>query len=158
MAKRRKSAVDRRGFLRGAVAGAAALAAQAPNAGAQEAQNGTAKVAANAAPATEINTVAAKGAQGHEGLVMSSARIAGAKGNDTWLRIMMLAPSVSSSMSVTQMGDTDLTMMRAFFVKPQIAVAMDFSDDPMMGLSCDRFSGSATAKLPTTSLRTAALR
>jgi len=42
--------------------------------------------------------------------------------------------------------------------KPQIAVAMNFSDDPMMGLSCDRFSGSATARLETTSLRTAVLR
>jgi uncharacterized protein YcbK (DUF882 family) len=114
--------------------------------------------ARNGAPATEINTIAAKGAQGREGLVMTSARIAGARGNDTWLRIVMLAPSVSSSMSVTQMGDTDLTMMRTFFVKPQIAVAMDFSDDPMMGLSCDRFSGSATAKLETTSLRTGVLR
>jgi uncharacterized protein YcbK (DUF882 family) len=114
--------------------------------------------ARNAAPATEINTVAAKGAQGHEGLVMSSARIAGAKGNDTWLRIMMLAPSVSSSMSVTQMGDTDLTMMRAFFVKPQTTVAMNFSDDPTMGLACDRFSGAATVKLETTSLRTSVVR
>jgi uncharacterized protein YcbK (DUF882 family) len=114
--------------------------------------------ARNAAPATEINTVAAKGAQGREGLVTTSSRIAGAKGNDTWLRIMMLAPSVSSSMSVTQMGDTDLTMMRTFFVKPQVAIAMDFSDDPMRGLACDRFSGSATAKLETTSLRTGVLR
>ena len=52
-------------------------------------------------------------------------------------------------MSVTLMGDTDMTKMRAFFVKPQTAVAMDFSDDPMMGMTCDRFSGSATAKLPT---------
>jgi uncharacterized protein YcbK (DUF882 family) len=114
--------------------------------------------ARNTAIATEINTVAAKRAQGREGQVMTSARIAGAKGNDTWLRIMMLAPSMSSSMSVTRMGDTDLTMMRTFFVKPQIAVAMNFADDPMMGLSCDRFSGPATAKLETTSLRAAVLR
>jgi len=112
----------------------------------------------NAAPATEINTIAAKGAQGRDGSVTTSSRIAGARGNDTWLRIVLLTPSVSSSMSVTRMGDTDLTMMRSFFVKPQTAVAMNFSDDPMMGLSCDRFSGSATAKLETTSFRTAVLR
>jgi hypothetical protein len=89
---------------------------------------------------------------------MTSSRIAGARGNDTWLRIVLLTPSVSSSMSVTRMGDTDLTIMRSFFVKPQAAVAMNFSDDPMMGLSCDRFSGSATARLETTSFRTAVLR
>jgi hypothetical protein len=37
---------------------------------------------------------------------------------------------------------------------------MGFTDDPMQGLSCDSFSGSATAKLETTSfvVRTAALR
>ncbi len=112
----------------------------------------------NVAPATEINTVATKGVQGRDGEVTTSARIAGAKGNEIWLRIMLLAPSVSSSMSVTRMGDTDLTMMRAFFVKPQTTVAMNFSDDPMMGLACDRFSGAATVKLETTSLRTPVLR
>jgi len=114
--------------------------------------------ARNAAPATEINTVAAKGAQGQDGEVATSARIAGAKGNDVWLRVMLLTPSVSTSMSVTRMGDTDLTMMREFFVKPQTAVAMNFSDDPMMGLSCERFSGSATARLQTLALRATTLR
>jgi uncharacterized protein YcbK (DUF882 family) len=112
----------------------------------------------NGAPATEINTVAAKGAQGQDGQVATSARIAGAKGNDIWLRVMLLTPSVSASMSVTRMGDTDLSMMREFFVKPQMAVAMNFSDDPMMGLSCDRFSGSATARLQTLALRATTLR
>jgi uncharacterized protein YcbK (DUF882 family) len=112
----------------------------------------------NAAPATEINTVAAKGAQGQDGQIATSARIAGAKGNDIWLRVVMLAPSVSMSMSVTRMGDTDLTMMREFFVKPQTAVAMNFSDDPMMGLSCDRFSGFATVRLQTLALRATTLR
>ena len=47
---------------------------------------------------------------------------------------MMLAPSASTSMSSTVMGDTDMTSMRAHFVKPQAAVAMSFSDDPQMGL------------------------
>jgi len=63
-------------------------------------------------------------------------------------------------MSTTVLGDTDMTMMRSFFVKPQAAIAMTFSDDPMMGMTTDRFTGSATAKLDTRSftLRTAALR
>ena len=42
--------------------------------------------------------------------------------------------------------------------KPQTAVAMNFSDDPMMGLSCDRFSGPATARLQTLALRATMLR
>ena len=57
-------------------------------------------------------------------------------------------------------SDTDLSMMREFFVKPQTTVAMNFSDDPMMGMTTDRFTGSATARLSMQSftLRTASLR
>jgi hypothetical protein len=53
-----------------------------------------------------------------------------------------------------------MTLMRVYFVKPQTAIAMTFSDDPMMGLRCDRFTGSSTAMLSTQSfvLRTASLR
>jgi hypothetical protein len=71
---------------------------------------------------------------------------------------MMLAPS-ASMMAVTTLGDVDMTQMRGFFVKPQATVAMRFSDDPMLGMSCDRFSGSAITTIETTSfvLRTAAL-
>ena len=73
---------------------------------------------------------------------------------------MMLAPSASTSMRATVLGDTDMTVMRTYFVKPQAAIAMTFSDDPMMGLQADRFTGSATATLATQSfvLRTASLR
>jgi uncharacterized protein YcbK (DUF882 family) len=114
----------------------------------------------DAAPATEINTVAAKGPQGQGSLIATSARISAAKGNDLWVRILMLAPSASTAMSVTVLGDTDMTLMRPYLTKPRAIVAMTFSDDPMMGMSCDRFSGAATAKLETTSfvLRTALLR
>jgi uncharacterized protein YcbK (DUF882 family) len=112
------------------------------------------------AVATEINTVAIKGTQEPNGEIATSSRLAAARGNDLWLRIVMLAPSASSSMSVTIMGDVDLTQMRAYFTKPQTAVAMRFSDDPMMGLECDRFSGSTTTKLETRSftVRTAQVR
>jgi uncharacterized protein YcbK (DUF882 family) len=121
----------------------------------------------NSAAATEINTVVAKGPQNQNqgpqdqgGLIATSTRLSAARGNGSWMRIMMLAPSASTSMSVTVMGDTDMTQMRAFFVKPQASIAMTFTDDPMMGLCSDRFTGSATARLETTSfvLRTASLR
>jgi len=48
------------------------------------------------------------------------------------MRVMMLAPSASTSMSVTVLGDADMTLMRSHFVKPQAIVAMSFSDDPML--------------------------
>jgi uncharacterized protein YcbK (DUF882 family) len=113
----------------------------------------------NAMAAMPINTVAIKGPQGPAGPVPTSARISAAKGGDIWMRAMILAPSASLSMASTVLGDTDMTLMRAYFVKPQSAVTMGFSDDPQMGLRCDRFTGSATATLTTTSfvLRTASL-
>ena len=93
-------------------------------------------------------------------MVATSTRIAAAKGNDVWLRVVMLAPSASSSMFTTVLGDTDMSLMRAYFVKPQAMVAMSFSDDPQMGLLSERFTGSTTARLVTTSfvLQTASLR
>ena len=124
----------------------------------------TVRPARTAAPATEINTVVAKGiqgqSQGQSNVISNSTRLAVASGNDVWMRVVMLAPSASSAMSTTVFGDADLTLMRSYFVKPQIAIAMGFSDDPMMGMTTERFSGSATAKLATQSfvLRTAALR
>jgi hypothetical protein len=113
----------------------------------------------NAMAAMPIDTVAIKGPQGPAGPVPTSARISAAKGGDIWLRAMILAPSASLSMASTVLGDTDMTVMRAYFVKPQSAVTMGFSDDPQMGLQCDRFTGSATATLTTISfvLRTASL-
>jgi len=113
-----------------------------------------------AATATGINSVATKGAQGQDGVVVTSTRIGAAKGNDVWLRVVMLAPSASSSMFTTVLGDTDMSLMRAYFVKPQAMVAMSFSDDPQMGLLSERFTGSTTARLQTTSfvLQTASLR
>ena len=98
------------------------------------------------AAATEINTVVAKGAQGQASVVATSTRLAAAQGNDIWMRVVMLAPSASTSMSTTVLGDTDMTLMRSYFVKPQAAIAMTFSDDPQMGMICDRFTGSATAQ------------
>lgn len=113
----------------------------------------------SAATATGINSVASKGAQGQDGVVATSTRIAAAKGNDVWLRVVMLAPSASSSMFTTVLGDTDMSLMRAYFVKPQAMVAMSFSDDPQLGLLSERFTGSTTARLQTTSfvLQTASL-
>jgi uncharacterized protein YcbK (DUF882 family) len=100
---------------------------------------------------TDITTVAAKGPQGEAGVVATSARIAAASGSDVWMRVMVLAPSASTSMMTTVLGDSDLTLLRIYFAKPQAVIAMSFSDDPQMGLTSDRFTGSATTRLDTTS-------
>ncbi|WP_338305565.1 DUF882 domain-containing protein [Bradyrhizobium sp. TM233] len=109
------------------------------------------------AQATEINTVVGKSV---DGAVATASRLSAAKSESIWLKIVMLSPSASRAMSVTLMGELDTAALRAYFVKPQAVIAMGFVDDPMHGLSCDSFSGSATAKLQTTSfvVRTAALR
>lgn len=113
--------------------------------------------ARNAAPATEISTVVGKST---DGMIATATRLSAPKGDGIWLKIVMLSPSASRAMSVTLMGELDMVAMRAYFVKPQAVVAMGFTDDPMQGLSCDSFSGSATMKIETTSfvMRTAALR
>jgi uncharacterized protein YcbK (DUF882 family) len=118
----------------------------------------------NSAAATTIDQVVAKGSQersqGQGGVVATSARIAAAPASDVWMRVMILAPSASTSMSTTVLGDTDMTSMRAHFVKPQATIAMGFSEDPQMGMVSDQFTGSAIATLTTQSfvMRTASLR
>jgi uncharacterized protein YcbK (DUF882 family) len=114
----------------------------------------------NLAPATTIDQIVAKGAQGDSGVVATSTRLAASRSDDVWMRVMILAPSASTSMSATVLGDTDMTEMRRHFVKPQTAIAMRFSDDPQMGMVSDRFTGTATAKLGTQSfaMQTASLR
>jgi hypothetical protein len=109
---------------------------------------------------TNVTTVVAKGAQGQGGVVATSTRIAASRANDAWMRAMMLAPSASTSMSATVLGDPDLSRMSAHFVKPRAVISMGFSDDPLMGLNCDQFSGPAIVTLATQSfvLRTASLR
>jgi uncharacterized protein YcbK (DUF882 family) len=116
--------------------------------------------ARSSAPATTIDTVVAKGSQGQNSAVASATRLSASRSNDTWMRMMILAPSASTSMSATVLGDTDMTSMSAHFIKPPSVIAMSFSDDPQMGMVSDHFAGSATAVLATQSfvMRTASLR
>ncbi|MGY3450130.1 DUF882 domain-containing protein [Bradyrhizobium sp. USDA 4353] len=114
--------------------------------------------AATRSAAPESN---AKAGQNSDALITMATRVSAAKGPDsTWMRAIMLTPSASSSMSVTKMGDPDLTVMRSYFVKPQTALAMTFAADPTPGLSYDQFTGPAIIKLETKSftMRAAALR
>lgn len=120
----------------------------------------SARPARNPLLAPTIDTVVVKGQQGQPSVIATATRLTASRGNDVWMRVMILAPSASTSMSATVLGDSDLTLMRAHFVKPQAIVAMSFSEDPQLGLICDRFTGSATATLATQPfvMRTASLR
>ena len=120
----------------------------------------TASAARNPMAATTIDQVVAKGPQDRESVITTSTRIAAATGNAVWMRVMILAPSASASLSTTVLGDTDMTLMRIHFVKPQAIVTMSFSEDPQMGLVSDQFTGSAVATLATQRfvMRTASLR
>ena len=91
------------------------------------------------------------------GVVATSTRTA-PETDDVWTRMMMLAPSARTSMSVTMLGDPNLTQLNRLFAKPQIVIVMGFSDDPQSGLTTDHFSGPAIAPLTMQSfLRTASL-
>jgi uncharacterized protein YcbK (DUF882 family) len=114
----------------------------------------------NSTAASTIDTVVAKGAQGQGSVMATSTRLAASAGNTAWMRMMMLAPSASTSMTATALGDADMTMMRVYFVKPEAVITMNFADDPQMGLASDHFTGSVTDELPTQSfvMRNASLR
>jgi hypothetical protein len=120
---------------------------------------------ARPASATRSNSMAGNdlttaGAKSQGGLVATSTRKSASVTGDAWMRVMMLAPSASTSMSVTVLGDANMTLLSKLFIKPQAAIVMGFSDDPQAGMTTDRFSGSATTPLTVQffALRTASLQ
>jgi hypothetical protein len=119
-----------------------------------------ASAARNPMAVTDVTTVISKGQTQAQGKVATATRLtaAASRDNDVWMRAMILAPSASTAMLSTVFGDTDLTVLRAHFVKPQSVVTMTFSEDPQLGLVCDQFTGAAVASLPTMPFRTASLR
>ncbi|MBC7581079.1 MAG: ATP-binding protein, partial [Tardiphaga sp.] len=116
-------------------------------------------VARNPMAVNNITTVVGKNTPGRAITISTRLAAAPMPDNNVWMRAMIIAPSASTSMSSTVLGDSDLTVMRDHFVKPQTVVSMSFSDDPQLGLVSDQFTGSATGTLTTTLfVRTAALR
>ena len=63
--------------------------------------------------------------------------------DDPWLRGLVLAPSVQTSLVVTPVGDPDFAGLTQFMKKPASLVLMTFSSDPYLGMSDGQFSGSA---------------
>jgi hypothetical protein len=80
--------------------------------------------------------------------------------DDPWLRAAILAPSLSTSMTVAAMGAEDYRSLNTFMQKPTSSVTMTFSADPNPGLVAGRFSGQAVVFVATTtfSARTAMLQ
>jgi hypothetical protein len=54
---------------------------------------------------------------------------------------MMMAPDMQYYMSATLLGKPDFKQLRSLMQKPVMALAMSFGDDPMLGMSADRFTG-----------------
>jgi hypothetical protein len=122
-----------------------------------------ASAATNPMAVNSVTTVIGKSVQAQRQLaqgsvVTTSARLtAASRDNDIWLRAMILARS-AASMSSTVFGESDMTILRSHFTKPQATVAMAFSDDPQQGPACDQFAGQAVVTLSTTPFTTASLR
>ncbi|MGX7744068.1 DUF882 domain-containing protein [Rhodopseudomonas parapalustris] len=105
----------------------------------------------HAAVSGKIDSVIGKSGQGKT-VVANSARLAaaGSRDNDVWIRAMILMPRAIRT-AATVIGDTDMTLLTGYFVKPDATLAMGFADDPQPGLYADAFSGTAVATLTTTS-------
>ena len=83
-----------------------------------------------------------------------------ARMDDPWIRGVMLAPSVQTAMTTTVFGAPDFRSLRPFLQKPASSVMMTFSADPYLGMTTDRFTGSAIVFQATVTygMRTAGLQ
>lgn len=73
---------------------------------------------------------------------------AGPRGDDPWLRGVVVSPSVAYSMQVAVLGAIDYRSLRPQMRKPASVVAMTFSSEPYDGMTADSFSGSAVSFVP----------
>lgn len=70
-------------------------------------------------------------------------------GENPWLRGMIAAPSVQTSLAVTVVGPANYRALARLMHKPQSSVANSFADVPEFGLTTESFSGGAVGLLPT---------
>jgi uncharacterized protein YcbK (DUF882 family) len=113
----------------------------------------SASVVRNPMAVNAVTTVVAKGLRAPGVATATRLTAAANRDNEVWMRAMVLTPS-ASAMHATVMGEPDLTMLRAHFVKPVSVVAMSFGNDPQLGISTDGFSGAAVTRLATLSFMT----
>jgi uncharacterized protein YcbK (DUF882 family) len=80
--------------------------------------------------------------------------------NDPWMRAMIVSPSAHTFMRATLYGVPDFRNLRPHLHKPVSTVTMTFSGDPHLGITTEKFAGSAVVFISTMtfSARTTALR
>jgi hypothetical protein len=122
-----------------------------------------------ATPATyaEPDTTVAVKRSGNRPSILSTGPAAvagnvqpGARFNEPWMRAMIVSPSAQDFMSTSLLGTPDYRNLSAFLQKPTASVMMTFNDDPHLGMTPERFSGSAVVFVSTVTFnqRTASLR
>ena len=87
----------------------------------------------------------------------ASAVRPGMRGDNPWLRGLVISPSMQYAMSVAVFGKPDYRQLASLMHKPTSVLAMTFSADPQPGMTSYSFTGAAVAFLPTMKTRTAAL-
>jgi uncharacterized protein YcbK (DUF882 family) len=97
-------------------------------------------VAKTSAP-TRVQTTSRPVATQISGAALVAASAKTQNTEDLWTRAMMMAPDLQYYMSATLLGKPDFKQLRNLMQKPAMALAMSFGDDPMLGMTADRFSG-----------------
>jgi hypothetical protein len=105
--------------------------------------------AARAAATVTTRGTASIASKSIEAIAPSRLARAAERLDDPWLRGLVLAPSVQTSLVVTSVGDPDFASLTQFMKKPASLVLMTFSSDPYLGMTDGQFSGSAVV-FPTT--------
>ena len=81
--------------------------------------------------------------------------------DDPWMRAMIVSPSAQGFMRTTLLGATDFRNLGPYMQKPGATVMMTFTADPHLGMTCEKFAGSAVVFISTVTFgaaRTASLR
>jgi uncharacterized protein YcbK (DUF882 family) len=90
----------------------------------------------------------------------SGATRTGDKFDDPWLRALIVSPSAQQFLSASSFGAPDYRALATFMHKPAATVMMTFSNDPQLGMTAKKFSGTAIVFVSTVTfgMRTASLR
>jgi hypothetical protein len=91
--------------------------------------------------------------------ITSGTLNSGAAFNDPWLRALIVSPSAQDFMTASSFGVTDYRGLATYLRKPAATVVMTFSNDPQLGMTARRFSGTAVVFVSTVTfgMRTASL-
>jgi hypothetical protein len=80
--------------------------------------------------------------------------------NEPWLRALIVSPSAQEFLSASSFGAPDYRSLAPLMRKPAATVMMTFSNDPQLGMTAKKFSGTAIVFVSTVTfgMRTASLR